>query len=61
MHYSDLFLVGAKKAIPDVLSSNWHWLVIRFNIVDLLYIVQFRESSSIKMRRFLKHLAEFLY
>ena len=40
-----MFLFWDKKAIPDIWSSNWNWVFTCFNIVDWLYVVQFRESS----------------
>ena len=54
MHSSDLFLFGAKKAIPDIWSSNWNWVFTRFNFVDCLYVIKFQESSRIRMKWFLK-------
>ena len=51
---SSLFVFRAKKAIPDIWTSNWNWVFTHFNVVHWLYVVKFRESSRIRMRRFLK-------
>ena len=54
MHSSDLFPFGTEKAVPDIWSSNWNWVFTCFNFTGWLYVVKFRESSRIRMRRFLK-------